>query len=301
MWDIEVDVACIGAGISAMAGAIATADAGGNVLVATPPIDRGGLATGLAVQHRVGGFLRSWGRPDLDVETHEYFAAVGEDLAPSERTEDARLTVRTVSAVANSGAVEPFVGSRLRAWNAQCLASPYGMLFSTVSGWRTMQMRASDGQSLEVQAIGAIKPAELGGGHGLSDWMVDRIHERGITVHEASLLDRIVFDNGRIVGAMLSTSDGPLAVGVHRGVVISSSDPFVAESDTLLATSGSDELQVCLVGQSASRFLRIELLKTARAESPVRPTCTASGRQLREAMRDARSLPSGSWSCGKLR
>jgi phytoene dehydrogenase-like protein len=302
MWDIEVDVACIGAGISSMAGAIATADAGGKVLVATPPADRGGSATGLAVQQCVGGFLRSWGRPDLDVETREYLTAVGEDLVPSERPEDARLTVRTVSAMANSGAVEPFVGSRLRAWNAQCLASPYGMLFSSVSGWRAMQqMRTSDGQSLDVQAIGAINPAELGGGRGLSAWMVDRVHERGIAVHEASRLDRIVFDDGRIVGVVLSTSDGPLAVGVHRGVVISSSDPFAADSDALVAPSGSDELQVCIVGQPASRFLRIELLKTERAKSPVRPTCTASGRQLRQAMRDARSLPSGSWSRGKLR
>jgi len=299
MWDIEVDVACIGAGISALASAIATADAGGKALVATPPVDLGGSATGLAVQRRVGGFLRSWGRPDLDVETHEYFTAVGEDLVPSEHPEDAHLTVRTVSPMANSGAVEPFVGSRLRAWNAQCLASPYGMFFSTVTGWRTTQMRASDGQSLEVRAIGAINPAELGGG-GLSEWMIDRVNQRGIAVHQASTLDRIVFDDGRIVGVMLSTSDGPLAVRVRFGVTISSSDPFVAPSDMKLATSETDELQLCLVGQPASKFLRLELLKTARAEAPIRPTCTASGRQFRQAMRDARSLPSGYGSCGKL-
>jgi hypothetical protein len=202
----------------------------------------------------------------------------------------------------NSGPIEPFVGSKLRDWNAQCLASPYGLFYSTVSGWRTTQMRATDGQSLEVQVVGAINPAELDGGHGLADWMADRVHERRIAVHEASRLDRIVFDDGRIVGVMLSTPDGPLAVRARCGVTISSSDPFVSDSDALLAPSGSDELQVCLVGQPASRFLRIELLKTARAESPVRPICAAaSGRQLRQAMRDARSMPSGSWSCGKLR
>jgi hypothetical protein len=226
---------------------------------------------------------------------------MGEDLIPSERPEDTRLTVRTVSAMANSGAIEPFVGSRLRAWNAQCLASPYGMLVTTVSGWKTTRMRATDGQSLEVQAIGAINPAQLTGGNALSDWMADRVHERGIALHEASLLDRIVFDDGRIVGVMLSTSDGPLAVGVRRSVVITSSDPFVADSDAVLAPSGSAELQVCLVGQSASRFLRVEVLNTTRAEAPVRPNCTASGWQLRQAMRDASSLPSGLGSCGKLR
>ena len=40
MWDIEVDVACVGAGIGALASAIATADAGGEVLVAAPSIER---------------------------------------------------------------------------------------------------------------------------------------------------------------------------------------------------------------------------------------------------------------------
>jgi hypothetical protein len=300
MWDTEVDVACIGAGLGALASAIATADAGGEVLVAAPYGERGASRSGIAVQQRVSGFLHSWARPDLDVETHEYLAALTDDLAPSARPEDAHLTVRTVRPRPTSGAVEPFVGARLRDWNAQCLASPYGMLFSTVSGWRTTPMRASDGQSLEVQSIGSINPADLAVGHALSDWVVDRARERDIAVHEASPLDRIVFEDGRIVGVVLSTSDGPFAVGVRCGLVVSSSEPSV-DPDPLLAPSSSDDLQVCVVGQSASRFHRVELLEMAPAESPLRPTCTASGLQLRAGMRDARTAPSSSGSCGKLR
>jgi hypothetical protein len=297
MWDIEVDVACVGAGIGALASAIATADAGGEVLVAAPSNECDGTAASVTVQHRVGGFLRSWSRSALDVETTEYFAAMSEDLAPSRRPEDARLTVRSVRAMSTSDTVEPFVGSRLRDWDAQCLASPYGMLMSTVSGWRTMQMRASDGESLEVQAIGSIKPAELTCERALSDWVLDRVRERDIDVHDASGLERIVFEDGRIVGVTLSTSDGPLAVGVRLGLVVASSDPFIADSGPLFTTS-SEDLQVCVVGQSASRFRRIELLDTVIPEPP---TCTASGRQLLEAMRLPRSFPSGVGSCGKLR
>ena len=248
------------------------------------------------MQQRVGGFLRSWSRSALDVETDEYFTALSEDLAPSGHPEDARLTVRSARAISTHDTVEPFVGSRLPDWNAQCLASPYGMVFSKVSGWRTTQMRASDGQSLEVQAIGSINPAEMTGDYALSDWMVDRVRERDIDVYDASPLERLVFEDGRIVGVMLATSDGPLAVGVRFGLVITSSDPFVADSDVLPPCS--DDLQVSVVGPAASRFRRIELLDTA---GPGRPVCTASGRQLHDAMREPRSLPSGAGSCGKLR
>ena len=300
MWDIEVDVACVGAGLAGLASAIATADVGGKVLVATPPVEREGSSSGVAVQQRVGGFLRSWSRWNLDVETDEYFTALGEGLAPSEHLEDARLAVRTARPVSQSGALETFDGSRLRDWDAQCLASPYGMLFSTVSGWRTTQMRASDGQSLEVQPIGSINPATLTGSHALSDWMVDRVRDRDIAVHEATPMERIVFENGRVVGVVLSSADGPLAVRVRFGLTVSSSEPFV-DADPLVASAAPGDLQVCLVGQSASRFLRVELLHTAAADSPVRPTCTASGRQLRAAMRESRATPSGAGTCGKTR
>ena len=134
------------------------------------------------------------------------------------------------------------------------------------------------------------------GDYALSDWMVDRVRERDIDVYYASPLERLVFEDARIVGVMLATSDGPLAVGVRFGLVITSSDPFVADSDVLPPCS--DDLQVSVVGPAASRFRRIELLDTA---GPGRPVCTASGRQLHDAMREPRSLPSGAGSCGKLR
>jgi thioredoxin reductase len=52
MWDTEVDVACIGAGLGALASAIATADAGGEVLVAAPQGERGASHTGFFVAWR---------------------------------------------------------------------------------------------------------------------------------------------------------------------------------------------------------------------------------------------------------
>jgi hypothetical protein len=297
MWDIEVDVACIGAGVGGLASAIATSDAGGDVLVAIPHVARTVLPSGAAVQQRVGGILRSWAGPQLDLATREYFSAL-EDFAPSTRPEDARLTLRTARPMSSSGRVETFVGSAVLDWNAKCSASPYGML-STMSRRPTTPMRASDGQSLDVQAIGSINSTELSEGSALSGWMAQRVRERDIDVRESCGLERIVFEAGRIVGVMIRTVDGPLAVGVRAGVVLTSSDPLVDSHP--LPVSSPHDLQVCVVGQPASRFFRVELLDASPAESPVRPTCNALGRQLRVGLRASRTLRSDAGSCGKLR
>lgn len=304
MWDLEVDVACIGAGVGTLASAISTVDQGAEVLLAIPPVERPASTTSVAVHHRVGGFLRSWSPIVTDVETDEYFAALSHGLESVGRgAEDARLTVRKVRAVsADDRTVAPFVGANLRAWNAQCLASQYGLLYTSLSGWRTHTVRASDGQSLEVQPVVSIGPAELADGCTISDWMLGKVRERDVDVREQSTLERIVFEDGRIIGVVLATSDGPLEVGVRHGLSVSSRDPFVAPADPLVAPSGPDGLQVCIVGQSASRFLRVELLETVPAEFPVKPMCAASGRQLLASLRvQPRALPSTGGRCREVR
>jgi len=302
MWDIEVDVACVGAGIGILGTAMASVDAGAEVLVASPAVEREGAHTSVAVKQRVGGFLRSWSRVDLDVETEEYITAMSEELAPdSEMDDSGRLTVRTVKPVADDGTVETFVGSRLSQWGTQCLTSPYGLTYSTVSGWRTVsQMRANDGQVLDVQRLGSINVAERADGNAINDWMLDQVRARDIDVRMSSPMERIIFEGGKIIGVELSTPDGLLAVGVRHGLAVSSRDSFVGEADPVLAPSNSTELQVCLVALPASRFLKIELLDTV-ADMPVRALCTATGRQLRDGMRESRSMPSGAGRCGKAR
>jgi predicted oxidoreductase len=295
MWDIEVDIACVGAGIGAMASAAASADAGCSVLVATPRERIARSAAGLALQPRVGGVLGSWERANLDLASRDYLAAVSGDVAPSNRAEDARLTRRTVRPLSSSTAAENFVGAKLRDWNAQCLASPYGMLVSNVSGWRATRMRTGDGQSVEVRPIGAITTADLAGGDAFLGWMTDRVRQHDVEVREGCELERIVFDNGRIVGVVLAGPHGTTSVGVRQGLSLSAPEP-VLDANPLVPADGAEDLQVCVVGQVASRFLRIELLETAAAESAVRPMCSAFGRQLRSG---ARGLPSGAGTCGK--
>jgi hypothetical protein len=297
MWDIEVDVACVGAGPGTLASAVASVDAGVSVFLATPDLQRREGRSNLTVQERVRGFLGSWARADMDDETGRYLSALTEDFrAPGAVDRAPALPVRTVSAVRNDGAVKTFVGSKLGAWQSTCLASPYGMLFTNVSGWRTAPMRTEDGQSVEVQHVASVSRAELADGFDATEWLQAQADSRDIRDHRFTDLERIVFDGGRIVGIELVTPDGVLAVGVRHGLSLTSSDS--ALTPPVVAPVGTDDLQLCLVGQAASRFLRVELLGTALQE---RPLCTASGRQLHAALRDSRPFRSGAGRCGKLR
>lgn len=298
MWDIEVDVACVGAGPSTLASAVATTDLGASVLLATPADAPGSARSGVAVQQRVGGFLGSWVRQKMDVETDRYLTALAEDYwSPSGFTGDSRMTVRTVSALPSGAPPEPFLGSRLGAWNAGCLASPYGMLFSSVSGWRTERVRTAEGQSLEVMRVGDIGGVDVSAGFDAGEWLRSQVAARGVDQRSFTDLRRIVFDDGRVVGVELATQDGVLAVGIRHGLALSSGEPTMDLPRTLDAARAED-LQLCIVGQAASRFLRIELLGTV---VPERPSCSASGRRLRAALRETRPLPSVAGRCGKLR
>jgi hypothetical protein len=286
-----------------MASAIATTDQGAAVLLASPPPARPGLPATVAVGRRTAGFLRSWASLVTDAGTDEYFAALSHGLeAVGTDADHSKLTLRTVQPVsAAEPTVAPFVGANLREWNASCLASQYGLLYSSVTGWRTKSMRGSDGKSLEVHPIAPIGAADVADGDTIADWMVRQLHERDVDVREHSALERIVFDDGKIVGVELATPDGPLAVAVRHGLSISSTDPFVAPAAPLVLPSGARGLQVCLVGQAASRFLQVELLDTEPADFPVKPLCTASGRQLLAGLREpARAHTSRAGRCGKV-
>ena len=160
MWDAEVDLVCVGAGIGGLATAIATVDAGGDVIVADTSPDVGsGDVSSVATRRRVGS-LRGWLQHDvLDIETDDYFAAVAEGLDPlAQRVDTAHVPTRLASVWrADNRTVEPFIGSAMRAWDAKCLASPHGMLYTTISGRPTTKMR-SNGELIEVMPVGDDRP-----------------------------------------------------------------------------------------------------------------------------------------------
>ncbi len=302
MWDTEVDVAVIGAGIGGLANAIATVDAGGEVLVADAAPAFHGDAAPVALRGRIVAKRGALLHDTVDVETNEYLAAVSEGVLESaDVVRDAlvpRRTARNLSRDEAFGRVETFMGSRLTAWAAQCIASPYGLLHTSMCHWRTTTMKSDDGGSIEVTSVGAMEWADGFGESALRRWMTAQARERDIEVEAASTLDRIVFEEGVIVGVVLTTPDGPYAVRTRAGVTLASGDQDLGVDEHVELTTG-ERLQVCLVGRTASRFSRVELLATEPA-APSRPTCTGSRRQLREGMHDARQPSLDGWRCGKV-
>jgi len=283
MWDTEVDLVCIGAGIGGLATAIAAVDAGEDVIVADT----------------AGGWLQHAG---TDVETEQFLAAVVEGLDPlARRPGTGRVPTRVARAwTGDDRSVEPFIGATIRTWDAQCFGSPYGTLHSSVLGWQRTRMRSSDGEAIEVIPIGEIDWHDGLGEHDLLGWLGGQAYERDVDVLAASSLQRIVFEEGLIIGVVLDTPDGPYAVGTQRGVTLSPPDDGLGVVDPLTDPSRRDSRQVCLVGRSASRFGRVELVTTAAPAPVVEPVCSVSGRQLRGHLRESRQVPSDVWRCGKV-
>jgi hypothetical protein len=301
-WDAEVDIVVIGAGIGGLANAIAAVDAGAEVLVADAvPLSRGDAAPG-ALRERVEARYGTLLPETLDTETNEYFAAISEgalESAAPQQSDVPRRVARNLSQDEAFGRyIEPFVGSRLVSWAAQCITSPYGLVYTSMRNWRTTTMRSTNGESIEVFSIGAVDWAEGSGQCDLRQWLADQARERDIEVQTGNALERIVFEEGVVVGVVLSTPDGPYTVRARAGVTLAPADqdPGV---DAPTGLGDGHRLHVCLVGRTASRYGRVELLSTEPAMPP-RPTCTGSRRQLREGLRETRQPFLEGWRCGKV-
>lgn len=271
MWDIEVDLVSVGASSGGLAGAIATADAGGRVLVADPTSRRGQDTSGLTTRRRVHSSL-GWLHDGTDTETDRFLVSLAEGLPrPVHLSRDVPVPTRIATATGDEHVVEPFLGARLTEWAGQCLTSPYGMLNSSVFAWDGAHMRTADGEAIEVVSLGAIDWRHGLSEQALRDWMIGRAREREVEILTGAEMERLVFEDGRVVGVVLSTGEGPLAVRARRGVTVG---PVEHDWSTLgPAPVGGEQRQVCLVGRTASRFGRVELLGSAAVEAASRQMC----------------------------
>lgn len=260
MWDDEVDVVCCGSGLGALAAAIAAIDADLDVVV----VRRSGSTPRRRADERAPS-VAPW--LDLgidDAETREYLdALVADQETLSQGARDADIVIRALTepAPAAPGApVETFHGARLREWAGQCLLSPYGLLYTRLTDRGGVRMETGSGEIIEANVLGSF---EIGSGVNASaaanDWLRAQARERDIPILEDSALERIVFEEGEIVGVVIATSDGPRAVRVRHGIAVSTATEGDL-SEGVRRTDDAQTLQVALVGRNASRFSRIELL-----------------------------------------
>ncbi len=301
-WDEEVDVVCTGSGVAGLAHSVAVVDMGGEVFVADSGGDVEPSGAPVAVRSRVNRL--HWLEVDVpDPETTEYFAALSADLGPLTRSaRDIDVPIRVVDhaeRVDTRGAVAPFVGARLRDWAARCLVSPYGYLYTRVSDWPSTTLRAVDGESLEVTEIGSITADSANVSGLVLDWLTAQARDRCIEVHRATSLQRIVFEEGDVVGAVFTTPDGTLAVRARDGVTVAGGRPQVTmAAEQPLPVDGAT-LRVCLVGRSASRFGRLELLTSEPLARGAASNCRPVNRQLHANLHEThRHLQT--WRCGKV-
>ncbi|MFY9919553.1 MAG: hypothetical protein WAL26_14285 [Mycobacterium sp.] len=238
-----------------------------------------------------------------DDETIRYFRELSQGLLVGARSAAAGARpVRVVDDLAPAAArprrVEPFIGSGLQDWATDCLASPYGFLYSRVTERKAVTMRSSRGEPFEVTAIGSI---ETGPGQPqlvLGDWLTAQAGHRGIDVNTDSPLQRIVFDEGHALGAVLATPSGPRAVRARRGVLVSTGGH---DAGARLVCDVPEEatLQVSVLRLAPSRFGRVELLTTRVPAGAPRATCRATSRHLLDTARGTlRHSPN--WRCGEL-
>lgn len=301
-WDEEVDVVSTDSGIAGLAHAVAVVDAGGEVFVADSRGETEPSGNSVAVRSRVDRL--HWLQVDVpDQETNEYFAALASDLGPLTRTaRDVDVPIRVVDQaepVDLRGVAAPFVGARLRAWAARCLVSPYGYLYTSVSDFRSAPLRTVEGDSLQVAEIGSITPDPVNVGGSVLDWLTEQARDLSIEVNQGTSLLRIVFEEGDVVGAVFATPDGPLAVRARHGITVASGGPqlTVVAGQQLPAEGGA--LRLCLVGQTASRFGRVELLTSEPHPKSAAPTCARVSRRLHTNLHETHSHLQ-TWRCGKV-
>lgn len=265
MWDHEVDVLCVGGAIGALASAVVAADAEVEVLVAISSADDAGWPT-----DRVE-----------DEDTVAYFAALTDGLAtsPQSMTDVPVRQVRSLT-VAERRRAAPFYGARLKKWTEQCLLSPYGLLHTRVSDWRTTTMRTLDNRPVQVKTVGRIALPAAGGPAPLATWIEEQARVRDIDTESGARLQRIVFEEGVVAGAVLETAAGPYAVRSRHGITLA---PRVAHG-VADYVRGDDEAEVALVSEIGCRFARVELL----AAAPPAATRSSSNRPLPKAMRESR-------------
>ncbi len=232
-FDDVVDVICAGVTPGVLAYAIACADLDRSVLL----IDSRPLSE------------------VTDPDTVVYLRSMTDDLGSV--TPDLELAVTRAQPVppptGGRPMIEPFFGGRLRTWSATCSTSPFGVVCSQVidpamTAWRT--------KSEIIRAVVLGTPPNSGPAPGLVEWLTGQALERGIEP-EAASLDRLIIENGQVVGAVFTGPLGSHSVRATEGVAFYLG-PAATVDDWPVPDNG--RLQVALVGRTAARFGRVELL-----------------------------------------
>ncbi|MCX2932785.1 hypothetical protein ORI20_21160 [Mycobacterium sp. CVI_P3] len=242
-WDDVVDVICAGSGPGVLAHAIRCSGLDLDVEVAVAE---------LAFE-------------TTDPDTTDYLRSMTDDLGPA-TARDLELAVvraRPVTVAKDRRAtIEPFFGSRLRDWSARCLTSAFGVIYSQIPDDMTV-MCTDSGETIRAGVVDDYHPQTDCPGMELTEWLRVQAHDHGLLGEPGAALQRLVFEEGRVAGAALSTRGGTRLVRATLGVALSIGPaPDSAEWPIGPQLPGG-AAQLVEVSRTASRFGRIELLYPA--------------------------------------
>lgn len=242
-WDDEVDVLCVGSGPGVLAHAIACANSDADVLLAdaAAPADI------------------------CDAETLAYLSAMTEDLGPVAPVDtDLELPVIHAEpvpvATERRATIEPFIGSRLRDFAAQCVASPFGVLCTQIPEADRTAMRTDGGDTVQAASVGSFRMGTDEVGPALIEWLDVHARERGITRDADSVVRRLIFEHGRVAGAALATPSGEILVRAEWGVAMSTRSVPGAPKWPVRPDLHGTVTDVVIVACTAGRFGRVALL-----------------------------------------
>lgn len=254
MWDTEVDVLCVGAGIGGLATAIAAADADADVMIVTAGNESSAIDVGVSSVD-----LHSWLPVAVnDEDTDEYLAALVNGFPETTEPVSQVVATRTPQEPETDLRTVPtFVGTGVADWGSGCMHSLAGALFTTVRGWQVTEMHDAEGRRILVAPIGDMTWRAGQGIHTLKQALTARVTELDIDVVFESPFLRLVFEGGAVVGAVFGGSDQEYAVGARHGVVLA---PDVALAVDAPVQPESADRRVCLVSIPGSRFARVELV-----------------------------------------
>ena len=259
-WDDVADVICAGRGRLGLAVAVAVQRAGLDVMLAEGPRQPSDESDVEATGH-LAGLLGV-----TDEDTVEYLQALTEDITPVPSTSPT-IPVRVVDGPIHPdltrGPIETFRGAALMEWAESCVGSAYGLLYTRVSDPALSVTYSGangpvDATVLDTIDIDPERPAD-----SLEQWLGTLEHDYDSELPRSGCLQRLVFEDGVVTGAIVETASGVRAVRARHGVMLALGDGLTP-SGLPADLDRSEPAEVALVSRAASRFARLELLTRAR-------------------------------------